>query len=102
MPLGVLLLTKIRWRRRFAYGLFANAGEASAGAADVASVAEEAVFRKSRRVNFSIVNTIVADRAGNAPAKSCAKALSGLLSPPIPQVVAAWNDLIREKLAGGS
>src|ERR1035437_7647806 len=69
MPSGVLLLTKTRWRLRFA-----NEGEASAGAADVASVAEEAVFRKSRRVNLSIMDTIVADGGiGGPAARQCAK-----------------------------
>jgi hypothetical protein len=39
---------------------------------------------------------------GMRQSQSGAKALPRLLSPPIPEVVAARNELTREKLAGDS
>ncbi len=39
---------------------------------------------------------------GMRQSQSCAKALPGLISPLIPEVVAAWNELAREKQARGS
>ena len=57
MPSGVLELTKTRWRL-----VAANNGEAVA-----ASVAAEAVIKKSRRVSFPMATAIVADGARRAP-----------------------------------
>ncbi len=47
------------------------------------------------------MRTIVADGASDAPVTMQREGLPGLVSPPIPEVVAAWNELTREKLAGG-
>ena len=35
------------------------------------------------------------------PQKVIAQVAPGVVSPPMPEAIAAWNELTREKLAGG-
>jgi acyl-CoA thioesterase FadM len=48
------------------------------------------------------VKGILRDSQGSVQPQSVIEAVApGLLSPPIPEAVAAWNELTREKLSGG-
>jgi len=48
------------------------------------------------------VKGILRDRRGNVEPQSVIEGVApGAVSPPMPEAIAAWNELTREKLAGG-